>query len=131
MNAEALAPADTNPNQYTKVSNPTDSILPPDSGSPAASGSASSDTPETDKAAIALHGTRLAPGCLYVPSDFARHIERQRNAAWQTLKEIRELFVNDNSFGDVVQRLFAQPLEEAEEEIALLKSQLAAKPQND
>lgn len=36
-----------------------------------------SDTPRTDSAAIALHGTRLAPGCIYVESSFARELERE------------------------------------------------------
>lgn len=51
-------------------------------------------------------------------------LERQRNAAWKTLGEIRQLFVDDESFGATVEALFAKPLEEAEAEIARLNSLL-------
>ena len=56
--------------------------------------------------------------------DKCRQMERQRNAAWKTLKEIRELYTADESFGATVEALFAQPLEEAEAEIARLQSLL-------
>lgn len=34
-------------------------------------------TPRTDAAAIELHGTRLAPGCIYVTAAFSRELERE------------------------------------------------------
>ena len=37
------------------------------------------DTPETDAAAMSLHGKRLATGGSWVDADFARTLERQRN----------------------------------------------------
>ena len=61
------------------------------------------------------------------PREKMAEMERQRNAAWKTLKEIRELFTADESFGATVEALFAKPLEEAEEEIARLQSLLNAK----
>ena len=48
--------------------------------------------------------------------------KRGRAEAWHTLAEIRKLFKNDASFGATVDALFAKPLEEAEAEIARLKS---------
>jgi hypothetical protein len=51
-------------------------------------------------------------------------MERKRNAAWQTLGEIRQLFVDDESFGAIVEALFSKPLEEAEAQIARLNSLL-------
>lgn len=50
----------------------------------------------------------------------------QRDAANKTLSEIRQLFVDDESFGATVEALFAKPLEEAEAEIARLNSLLNA-----
>ena len=78
-----------------------------------------SDTPETQ--------AQSANCCCcvageFVPAEFARKIERHRNAAWKTLKEIRQLFAADESFGAVVEVLFERPLEIAEAEIARLQS---------
>lgn len=81
----------------------------------------SSDTPETD---AAVHHIDDVPAFPFVSYNFARKLERQRNAAWKTLKEIRELFTADESFGATVEALFSRPLEEAEAEIARLQSLL-------
>jgi hypothetical protein len=98
---------------------PADSSLVGDSRPPTCS--ASSDTPETDK-------LEYEQECNYEVcwEDHSRKLERQRNAAWKTLKEIRQLFVDDESFGATVEALFAKPLEEAEAEIARLQSLLNA-----
>ena len=53
-------------------------------------------------------------------------LESQRNAAWKTIKEIRDSVIADETFGDTVELLFGKPLEEAEEEIARLNSLLNA-----
>lgn len=66
------------------------------------------DTPETDAFEAVLRKMR--------------ELKRERNAAVNTLKEIRELFTADEAFGDVIITLFAKPLEEAEKEIARLQS---------
>jgi hypothetical protein len=100
------------------------SELAPDGGLPTTACSASSDTPETDS-----FSDKPAPNGSYSEAcrewvEFARKLERQRNAAWKTLKEIRQLFVDDESFGATVDALFAKPLEEAESEIARLQSLL-------
>jgi aspartate/methionine/tyrosine aminotransferase len=84
--------------------------------------SASSDTPETDAAIALANDPDGAPEVC----DLCEKLERQRNAAWKTLKEIRQLFVDDESFGAIVEALFATPLEEAEAEIARLNSLLNA-----
>lgn len=101
-----------------KKTSPTTDFLPSDG----ASCSASSDTPETD----AEHNrpVRIWEECYYGMRAHAEKMERQRNAAWQTLKEIRELFTADESFGATVEALFAKPLEESEAEIARLNSLL-------
>ena len=93
-----------------------------------------SDTPESDSQIC--HQS-------YVTREFARTLERQRNfgnsradqaelrmirakrqrdKAWHTLAEIREAFKDDESFGAIVNTLFAKPLEEAQAEIARLQS---------
>ena len=96
--------------------------------------SASSDTPETDGKCLSWYPGTCTLGYegknidgRIVLADFARKLERQRNAAWKTLKEIRQLFVDDESFGATVEALFAPPLEEAEAEIARLQSLLNSK----
>jgi hypothetical protein len=102
-----------------------------DTASDDAACSASSDTPETDGKCLTWYPGTCTLGHdgesidgRVVLADFARKLERQRNAAWQTLKEIRELFTADESFGATVEALFATPLEEAEAEIARLQSLL-------
>lgn len=100
---------------------------PADKGLDETTCSASSDTPETDAKREAM--IYLRPDGEYridALADFARKLERQRNAAWKTLKEIRELFTADESFGATVEALFATPLGEAEAEIARLQSLLNA-----
>lgn len=52
------------------------------SGSPSCS--ASSDTPETDKKATDIIGFF---SCATVPADFARKLERQRNASWIAISD--------------------------------------------
>lgn len=94
------------------------------SGSDAPTCSASSETPETD-AAWSKHATTHVQRAHNVKV-VCEKLERQRNAAWKTLKEIRELFTADESFGATVEALFAKPLEDAEAEIARLKSLLNA-----
>lgn len=98
-----------------------------DGQSDASTCSASSDTPETDEAfaeSLRVSGTVGLTNHFF--SRMAK-LDRQRNAAWQTLKEIRELFTADESFGATVEALFAKPLEEAEAEIARLQSLLNVK----
>jgi hypothetical protein len=58
-----------------------------------------SDTPETDRAAIDLHGTRLAPGCIYVKSSFARNLERTRNHAIDALQALDVADITRNADG--------------------------------
>ena len=53
-------------------------------------------------------------------------LESQRNAAWKTIKDIRDSVIADETFGDTVELLFGKPLEEAEAEIARLNSLLNA-----
>lgn len=91
--------------------------------SPSATCSASSETPETDTLANEIYdrGIRVSEIRML---EHARKMEHQRNAAWKTLKEIRELFAADESFGSMVEALFSKPLEEAEAEIARLQSLL-------
>ena len=87
--------------------------------------SASSDTPETDAHWAAIDGSAYATG--HPGRKLMEKLERQRNAAWKTLREIRELVVADESFGATVEALFADPLREAEAEIERLQSLLNAK----
>jgi hypothetical protein len=91
------------------------------------------DTPETDAERCDVdtyagdYMSNRTPDGQWVHFTAAQKIERQRNAAWKTLKEIRELFTADESFGATVEALFAQPLEEAEAEIARLQSLLTSR----
>ena len=48
--------------------------------------------------------------------------KRERDKAWATLQEVRQLFKDDASFGAVVDTLFSKPLEAAQTEIARLQS---------
>ena len=92
----------------------------------------SSDTPETNsncevwltaKPNVQLEDGREISGNV-VDADFARKLERQRNAAWNTIKDIRDSVIADETFGATVELLFGKPLEEAEAEIARLNSLL-------
>ena len=88
---------------------------------PCSASSDVADTPETKDA----YKQRNGEGALDHEIRRARtmeKLERQRNAAWKLLREIRELFTADESFGATVEALFAKPLEEAEAEIARLQS---------
>jgi hypothetical protein len=49
------------------------------------------DTPETDAATMELHGKRLATGGWWVEADFARKLERERDAYRAALQEIMDI----------------------------------------
>ena len=79
-----------------------------------------SDTPRTDAACHDVY----AQGVAHIPLvGFMEQMERELAAALKTLTDIRQLFVDDDSFGSVVERLFAKPLEEAESELAEVTKQ--------
>ena len=59
-------------------------------------------------------------------ANLCEKLERQRNEAWKTIKDIRECVIADETFGDTVELIFGKPLEEAEAEIARLNSLLNA-----
>jgi len=79
-----------------------------------------SDTPRTDAACHDVY----AQGVAHIPLvGFMEQLERELAAALKTLTDIRQLFVEDESFGSVVELLFAKPLEEAERELAEVTTQ--------
>ena len=70
-------------------------------------------TPETNVA------REHVPDLIAKSEDLERRlttVTAQRDAAWATIAAIKKDFVNDGSFGKVVETLFADPLEQAEKE---------------
>lgn len=51
-------------------------------------------------------------------------VTAQRDAAWATIAAIKKDFVDDESFGKVVDTLFAEPLVEAERKLSIARDTL-------